>query len=751
MRILMTAALAFCVGTLLALLPVPGIPVAVALILGGLLTAVLGRKRFLRCVLILTGVGLGILWSGAHMPTETAGKYAGEMVYLSAEAVDYSWETTWGSSVEADLTVGNDRVRGIVFLKEQMALKPGDRFTVTAELLDSYEYTGNFYYRSEGIWLVARAKEEADYALCAQSPGKYWPKRVAHRLEQVLLAALPEDVSGYAVALTLGNRDYLTAGDMSALKLSGGYHLIALSGMHMTVLVGILGLLLRKKRLYRLLGIPVCIVFTLITGGSHSVVRACVMECFLLLGPLLNRESDWPTSLSLAAAGLMAVNPWCVFGWGTQLSFLSVIGLELLGDRFYKMLTPGKAKNKVLRKLRSFCAASLSASLAVTVTAVPLLGYYSGYVSLLYPLTALLLSAVVSICFGLGIVTALMGLVVPKLAEGLGWCLAWGFRYVRLISGAISRVPLTVIATDTVYGLCCLLILYAVLVILVRWPKSRKVIPLCCCLTGYGVCMLLLLLEGAKPGFTAVDVGQGQSLLLRSAGETVMVDCGGNESNAGDLAALELMQMGETRIDLLILTHFDSDHVNGVTELMERIPVERMVVPEQSHENREMIEKTAFSHGVEVYHCGEDMNITLGRGMIQILSTGDETESNNGGLWVFASMEEMEILITGDVDQKTENTMVQRYQFPKTDILVAGHHGSKTSTGQNLLEAVRPEHVVISVGDNSYGHPSEETLERIMDIGADILRTDERGSVTIRGGAQWQSKSGKNPALTAIR
>lgn len=145
------------------------------------------------------------------------------------------------------------------------------------------------------------------------------------------------------------------------------------------------------------------------------------------------------------------------------------------------------------------------------------------------------------------------------------------------------------------------------------------------------------------------------------------------------------------------------------------------------------------------------MNITLNRGIIQILPTCGETEGNNGGLWVFASMEETEILITGDVDQKTENTMVQRYQFPKTDILVAGHHGAKTSTGQNLLEAVRPECVVISVGDNSYGHPSEETLKRIMDIGADVLRTDERGSVTIRGGAQWQSRSGKNPALTVIR
>lgn len=751
MRILMTAALAFCVGMMLVLLPIPGIPVAGALILGGVLVGILWRKRFLRCGLILTGLGIGILWGGIHMPTETAGKLSRQMTYISAEAVDYSWETSWGSSVEADLTVGNDTVRGIVYLKEQIALKPGDHFSVTAELLDSYEYTGDFYYRSEGIWLVARAKDAADYDLCQQSPGKYWPKRVAHRLEQVLLAVVPEDVSGFAVALTLGNREYLTEGDISALKLSGGYHLIALSGMHMAVLVGMLGLLLRKKRLYRLLGIPVCIVFTLITGCSHSVVRACVMECLLLLGPLLKRESDWPTSLSLAAAGMMAVNPWCVFGWGTQLSFLSVLGLELLGDRFYKMLTPEKGKNKVLRKLRSFCAASLAASFAVTITAVPLLGYYSGYVSLLYPVTALLLSAVVSICFGLGIFTALVGLVFLRLSGGLGWCLAWGFRYVRFISGAVSRIPLTVIATDSVYGLCCLLILYAMLLILVLWPKSRKVIPLCCGMTGYGLCILLLLLDGAKPGFTAVDVGQGQCLLLRAGGETVMVDCGGNADNAGDLAALELMQMGETRIDLLILTHFDSDHVNGVAELLERMPVDRLIVPDQTHENREMLEKVAFDHGTEIYHCTGDMEITLGRGTVQILFAGYENEKSNDGLWVYASLDGLNTLITGDSDQNMENTMLQRYRFPETDILVAGHHGSKYATGEALLEAVQPEYVVISVGDNSYGHPAEEILRRILQIGADIFRTDERGSVTIRGGAQWQSKSEKNPALTAIR
>ena len=94
-------------------------------------------------------------------------------------------------------------------------------------------------------------------------------------------------------------------------------------------------------------------------------------------------------------------------------------------------------------------------------------------------------------------------------------------------------------------------------------------------------------------------------------------------------------------------------------------------------------------------------------------------------------MEETEILITGDVDQKTENTMVQRYQFPKTDILVAGHHGAKTSTGEALLARTAPDVVLISVGENRYGHPSPQVLARVAAAGAQILRTDECGDITI--------------------
>ena len=189
--------------------------------------------------------------------------------------------------------------------------------------------------------------------------------------------------------------------------------------------------------------------------------------------------------------------------------------------------------------------------------------------------------------------------------------------------------------------------------------------------------------------------------------------------------------MGRRSLDYLILTHYDTDHVGGVESLLSRMDVETMLLPQAGGDAliyRELVDLAHF-HGTEVQTVREVRDLSLGQAALRIFPPVGEGEDNEIGLSVLASAGEQALLITGDMDQATEQTLMETYDLPDLDVLVAGHHGSKYSTSEELLEALTPERAVISVGSNSYGHPAEETLRRLARAGSELYRTDLQGSV----------------------
>lgn len=739
MRIIMILFLSLCMGLLSAMLPIAGAVLPVLsgiLFLLGILFLIFLRKKELRLMLIFFGLSLGVFlgWRYDTFVAEPALKYAGQTLTVTAEATSYSKETAYGIQVDAKLFLEDTTASATVWLYSEEPLKPGDHFTASLRLVDSNQ-DESYYSYSEGIFLLGYGKKDAVINPCESVPLKYFPKVIAHRLEGSLENVFPEDTLGFAVALTTGNRSGLSDISKANMKASGIYHALALSGMHLAVLLEMVGFLLfKRKRPKAIFGIPVCIFFTIITGCAASMVRASVMQCLLLSAYLFRRERDFPTSLFMALGILMMENPWCILNWGLQLSFLSVIGIELFCHRILTfLLGQRKIKNKRLRKLRRGIFSSVAVSLSAMVMTMPLMALYFGFISLISPLTNILTGTVISICFGGSLITALIGLIFPPAAKILAWILSWGFRYVNLIAGTMAKVPFAQLYTRTFYGVIWLILLYFMIFLIAR-KNSRKIIPICCMLSSLAVCTFFIVLEGLTPAITALDVGQGQCLLLQSGGgSTVMVDCGGNNGNAGDVAADHLSSVGETDLDLLILTHYDEDHVGGVTELMQRIHVEKIAMPDIDHSRRDEITAMALRTKTEIYFIRTDTEAEFGQGTIEIFAPLDYEESNESGLSILAQTGDLTILITGDMEADSEKKLLSQKDIPDIDILIAGHHGSKNSTCEALLEQTRPECVIISVGDNSYGHPTTEAIERITAIGADILRTDLSGTITIRG------------------
>ena len=312
--------------------------------------------------------------------------------------------------------------------------------------------------------------------------------------------------------------------------------------------------------------------------------------------------------------------------------------------------------------------------------------------------------------------------------------MAWGFRYVALVAEELARLPFAALHTGSCYVLVWVVLCYGLGILLLRTPEQRRrwPIPVCCALAALTAAIGFSLLESAGTVAAVLDVGQGQCICLRSGSSTIVVDCGGSQGpRTGDLAADYLDCLGERRVDLLLLTHYDSDHTGGVEELLRRVEVGVVLMPDYQAENDQRLILAAEDAGAQVRLLDQDLTLSLGPWQAEIYAgTGEE---NNGGLSALLETADLRLLVTGDLDAEAEWRLLRTHDLPQVDVLVAGHHGAKRSTSEPLLETVQPRAVVISVGQNSYGHPAKETLERISDCGAATCRTDLQGTLRIRG------------------
>ena len=233
---------------------------------------------------------------------------------------------------------------------------------------------------------------------------------------------------------------------------------------------------------------------------------------------------------------------------------------------------------------------------------------------------------------------------------------------------------------------------------------------------------------------TVLDVGQGQSVLLQSEGKTFLVDCGGDYAeDAADIAAETLLSQGVSRLDGLIVTHFDKDHVGGVEYLLKRICTDKLILPDVDDEEGIGAALSHITDG-EVQYVKEDLLYAFGEAQITVIAPFSRESSNENSICVLFQRENCDILITGDRAELGETILLQKHELPELELLIAGHHGSAYSTGEKLLSATTPETVIISVGEgNRYGHPSEKLLSRLEKYGCKVYRTDQSGTIIFRG------------------
>jgi competence protein ComEC len=376
--------------------------------------------------------------------------------------------------------------------------------------------------------------------------------------------------------------------------------------------------------------------------------------------------------------------------------------------------------------------------LGAIVFTTPLSAYYFGTVSLIAPLSNLLALWAVSAAFMSGLIAALIGLVLPAAGVVPAFVAALPARYLLGLIPALGRIPFAAVTLSSVYYAFWLLFVYATACLYLLWrgEKRRPVFPACACAVVLCAAIFFTNVTFTTSSLvvSVLDVGQGQSIVLHSGKNIALVDCGGNGyDNAGDVAADYLQNLGRTSLDLLVLTHYHADHANGVAQLMDRLDVKAVALPdvEPDDELRLQIEALAKQEGAQIRYVTDTDELTLGEATLTLYAPLGDEDSNELGLSVLGTAGDFNILITGDMSSDIEARLVKYDNLPDIELLAAGHHGSKYATSEKLLNAVTPELAVISVGDNTYGHPADETLKRLVEDGIAVYRTDLNGTVTV--------------------
>lgn len=687
--------------------------------------------------LILLGFAIGLLYISVYNELYLSGaeQYDGQTVETSITVTDYSHYTDYGIRAEGEIVLDGKTYCVLIYINEQLDLEPGDKLegTFLLRLTAPGGSKEMSYYQGEGVWFITYARGEAVVAEGNGENIRYLPQRLRRAVLGRLEALFPEDTVAFAKALLLGDTGNLSYAQDTALKISGIRHIVAVSGLHVSILFALIYTLAGKKRyLTALLGIPLLLLFALMAGLTPSIMRACVMQCLMMLALLLRREYDPPSALAFAVLVILGINPYAIASVSFQLSCGCIVGIFLFSGRFQRHFRSFTKGFTVRAKLRGFVIGSLSVTVGTMIVTAALCAYYFETVSLIGLLTNMLTLPVVSVIF-YGILAALgLSFLFMPLGSLVAAVISILVRYVLLAAKLLSKLPFAAVYTASPYILIWLVLCH--ILFGVFWMCDKKHMGKTIGAMA-GLLLVAMLFSWVEPRLddyrvTVLDVGQGQSILLQSRGETYLVDCGGtSDTGTADTTAAQLLSQGITSIDGVILTHYDADHVGGLCYLLQRIDTDIIYLPV---DNKTL--PVSLPEGQKVAYLSKIKTIPVGIGQLTMIPGDSASESNDCSTCVLFQAKECDILITGDRSTSGEKQLMEQFSLPELEVLIAGHHGANSSTGFPLLTQTRPDTVIISVAkNNSYGHPDVRLLERLKLFGCRVLRTDKHGNIIIRG------------------
>ncbi len=742
MRKLATAAISFSIAVFAAnyILKSENL-LLLAIIFGtvGLVLALLRLKWLKRPAIIFFSLAVGFVafWVHNRNTVLNAEKFDAQTHMVEAQILTYP--EVYDDYCRLEVRVTSDHLPNLkAYLydndKQLSGAKPGDSVSLRAKLslantLYGEEYRG---YYSKGVYLKISSQDSIKL-----EPGRFdiflVPQHISHWLSSRIEDIFPDDTEVFMRSLMLGDKtDFY--GDESlyvSMSRAGLMHIVAVSGMHISFLIHFLYHIFGKGKYSAIICLVLVWLFALVTGFGPSVVRAAFMCSTMLMTPVLRRENDNITSLSAVLAALLFVNPFAAASVSLQLSFAAMAGIVLLGGKIYRAMG-NKIKELLKHKLVRSVLLSISSSLSVMVFTIPLIAIHFGTVPLLSPITNLLNIWAVSACFCGGWISCALS-VFPFLGEISAWLCSWLARYIFFTVELISSIPFAVLYASTKGTWLWIGFSYAVFVIFAFLGIKgilKYVLPT---VISYalvaGVMVYNIRLHAGEDTISFLDVGQGQCVTVLTEDVTAVFDCGNTYTidDPGMIAAARLYSRGRTEVDFLFLSHLHADHANGAVTLMESIKVNNLVLPSDYDDSDALyndIVASAKRNGTKIINIDSDTKIDYGDIGIKIYKVGSGDDENERCLISKIRVNETEFLFLADSTARMQRELAEKENLSNVDVLLVSHHGSKYSYSEELLAELEAEIAVISVGNNYYGHPSDETLEALKRYRYNVYRTD---------------------------
>jgi len=593
-----------------------------------------------------------------------------------------------------------------------------------------------------------------------------------------LAGVLPEPQCSLAQALLLGIRDNISASLVNDFARTGTTHIMAISGLHISIVTGVflsMGVSLFGRQRYFYLILPLFAVwgYTLLSGSSPSAMRAAIMATLFLLAEGTGRQRSAPVALIFAAAIMVGIQPALLGSLSFQLSFLGMSGLIFLApwfhDRGVRLIG-----NVILLKNSGFTTAiidSVAVSLGAVIATAPLIAYYFQTFSLAtLPATILILPVITPVII-LSFIVALVGVYLVPLAYVLSWVVWLFIGYMIIIIECFARLPYVALPVNiNVPGLW----LYYILLVLVISHRAiirelSNIIPYIMMkissiktaifslssrksfrkwtLVTTGIILVLLwvavlTLPDDDLHVSFLDVGQGDAILIQQGSQQILID-GGPGAEKINLALGEMMPFWDHRIELVVLTHAQDDHISGLVSVLQRYDIDAVIEPGVAYDTDmyrkwlELIDR----NNIDCIMAQSGQYIDMGDGVkIDILhpqneiSAATESDINNSSVVLRLVKDKASFLFTGDIEETVEYDILHRNSKElQSTVLKVAHHGSDSSTSPLFLDMVNPQIAVISVGENNrFGHPDSGVVSRLEEKLGDgnVYLTTQRGTIT---------------------
>lgn len=549
---------------------------------------------------------------------------------------------------------------------------------------------------------------------------------------------MPKRTANLLLGILIGERDNIQEDIIESFRTANLSHILAVSGAHTSyIILGITYLISKSKtpkRIGYIITIINLLIFIIITGASYSVVRACIMAIVVIGAKICYRKENFFTSICISLIIILIQNPFAINDIGLKLSFMGTAGIVI----FNKSITNFFIKLKIKQKIAEALSVTFSAQLMI----MPITILNFNTISLTFFISNILASPLLGIIIIFGFISIFISSILNPISKILFLILHIFLELLILVSKVTEKIPGSSILVRTPNILFA--IVYYILILFFNYffvikqnPTRRfhkkiiKIITIKNIKNAFKVIavvfliMLLLtrIVRIINPTLKIyfIDVGQGDStLIVTPKNKKILIDGGEGKTN---VLFQYLLDRRINKIDYIIISHFDSDHCNGLIEIIEKMRVENIVMSKQSKESEEYkkILEIIKQKNIKVSSVKAEDKIIIEKNLyIKILNPAEKFEFqdlNNNAIVAKLVYKNFSMLFTGDIEKAEENLAKKYKNELKSTILKVAHHGSKTSTSEEFLKYVEPQIALIGVGENNkFGHPNQITIEKLKNI-----------------------------------